>query len=540
MTAPAPLSGTPPRKGRSTPRLTPLALVALSALCIPSTTSATGFSDRGEDLGRVPEAEVDFGGYLRWRSAFRHNLDLDRGLTPSGEPFYPVSLADPAAQTSSGHDLRVRTDVALRPPNIAMAVKMRVDVIDNLRLGSTPEGPPSVSVTQEPIDSGFRVKRAYGEILTPIGLFAAGRMGSHWGLGIATNGGDCADCDSGDAGDRLAFVTPLAGLLWGAAFELTATGATVSDNADRAVDLEPTDAVRTLAFAALRLRGDDDRERRRRAGRTSVEYGAYVSHRWQANDIPTAWFPVADPIALDPAQVMARGFRATIVDGWFRLTLPKARVEAEIAGVIGTIDQPSLVPGVRLSSPITSRQLGAAIESEVEVASMLRLGVDGGFASGDDAPGFGAFATAGDPEPLPGDLDGPQATPSRDNTLNNFRFHPDYRIDRVFFREILGTVTDAIYVRPHLEWRLAAAGPSRLLAGLAGVGSWAAVSESTPGGARALGVEIDPTLTYENTNGFVASLEYALFLPMAGLDNPESGISARPAQSLRTRLQYLF
>ena len=44
----------------------------------------------------------------------------------------------------------------------------------------------------------------------PIGILAAGRMGSHWGLGMLANGGDCLDCDAGDAADRIAFVTPLA------------------------------------------------------------------------------------------------------------------------------------------------------------------------------------------------------------------------------------------------------------------------------------------------------------------------------------------
>ena len=54
---------------------------------------------------------------------------------------------------------------------------------------------------------------------------------------------------------------------------------------------------------------------------------------------------------------------------------------------------------------------------------------------------------------MAGQLDGPQANLPRDHTVDNFRFHPDYHIDQILFREIIGTVTDAIYVRPHVRAR---------------------------------------------------------------------------------------
>ena len=41
----------------------------------------------------------------------------------------------------------------------------------------------------------------------------------------------------------------------------------------------------------------------------------------------------------------------------------------------------------------------------------------------------------------PGDLDGAKANPPFHTNVDNFRFHPDYRIDRILFREIIGTVT---------------------------------------------------------------------------------------------------
>lgn len=70
---------------------------------------------------------------------------------------------------------------------------------------------PAVTSTQLALSDAIRVKRLYGEAVIPFGLVAAGRMGSHWGLGMLTNGGDCADCDSGDSADRIALITPLVG-----------------------------------------------------------------------------------------------------------------------------------------------------------------------------------------------------------------------------------------------------------------------------------------------------------------------------------------
>jgi uncharacterized protein (TIGR04551 family) len=130
--------------------------------------------------------------------------------------------------------------------------------------------------------------------------------------------------------------------------------------------------------------------------------------------------------------------------------------------------------------------------------------------------------------------------PPYDVRVDNFRFHPDFRIDRILFHEIVGTVTDAFYVRPHLRWRIAEIGPGVLSADLAATASWAVEPASTPGGSRPLGVEIDPTVDYVCRDGFSAALEYAVLVPLSGLDNPTLGMEAQPAQLLRVRLGYGF
>jgi uncharacterized protein (TIGR04551 family) len=124
--------------------------------------------------------------------------------------------------------------------------------------------------------------------------------------------------------------------------------------------------------------------------------------------------------------------------------------------------------------------------------------------------------------------------------VNNFQFHPDYFIDRILFREIIGTVTSAYYLRPHARVDVMRVAPGVLQASVAAIASWAAYAENAPGGKAPLGVEIDPTLAYASRDGFGVALEYAVLFPMAGLDNPVAHLSAFPAQLGRVRVMYRF
>jgi uncharacterized protein (TIGR04551 family) len=520
-----------------------VAFVALGVGLAPALAAATGFTDIGQDLEREPEMAVRVHGYLRVRTEALYNLDLDRGLTPSGQSLFPVPLSDPSAQTLTHADMRLRGDLAFYVPRGGVAVKVRLDLLDNVALGSAPIGDPQASSGQgQPKSGAVVLRRAYGEALTPFGMLVAGRTGSTWGLGMLANGGDCADCDHGDAADRIAFITPLFGHIFALAYDFSAVEAlTTRPGGVRTVDIDPSTDVRTITFAMLRWRDDVARERRRRAGKITVEYGAYVSYRWQGNDIPSTYAAVLGSSNLAPSQVMHRGYEAAAVDGWLRLTTPRFRLEWEGAAILGRVEQSSLLPGALFREPIKSRQFGTALESEVgRPEGRLGAGLDLGFASGDPAPGFGVFPRAGQAAPKTGDLDGAQAAPPRDNRIDNFRFHPDYRIDQILFREIIGAVTDAFYLRPHARWRLMRLGPGTLTAAVALIASFAACASSTPGGKHPLGLEIDPTVVYAARDGFQAALEYAVLFPFAGLDNPVAGLAAKPAQLVRLRLAYVF
>jgi uncharacterized protein (TIGR04551 family) len=521
---------------------------ALAAAMAPGAALAdkAGFAesvDNGPLVTGSPaeKSSVEFHGSFRSRGELLYNFDLDRGLTPSGKPLFPVAPGDEDAQALTGANMRLRTDLRFRAPGTGMSAVLRTDVLDNLSLGSTPDlraGTPAASPGQEAPLQAFRVKRAYGEAILPLGVLSVGRQGSHWGLGMVANGGDCEDCDSGDAADRIAFATPLVGHIFALAYDISATGPQTPDRStSRAIDIEATDDVQNFTFAFMRYHTELARARRARAGRVTVEYGAYLSHRWQDKDIPSSY--LGDAPVTTPEAVMSRGLSATASDLWFRLSGAGFRVELEAAWLRASVDQSSLVPGVEFYEAATSSQLGAAIESELTL-SRLALGLDAGFASGDPSPGFGAFPEPNAPAPQAGELDGAQANLPFDTRIDNFRFHSDYRVDRILFREIIGTVTDALYLRPHLNLPIADAGGAKLSFDAAAIASWAMEPASTPSGSRALGFEVDPSLRYETRDGFVASLDYALLLPLAAFDNPAMGLDARPAQLLRLHLRFPF
>lgn len=518
------------------------AALAAASLAVASNASATGYNEIGQDYKLRDKTDVVLSGYMRTRGEGLYNLDLDRGLTPSGTPIFPVSQSDPKAQMLTHWDMRLRTDVAFYAPGSTVGVKARFDLLDNLAFGSLPDGIPSATTTQRSVSDLFKVKRAWGELLLPFGFLTAGRMGTHWGLGMVANGGDCLDCDSSDASDRIAFLTPLLGHIWGVAYDFSATLQLGSRNLqNRTIALEPSTDVRTFTFVWMRYHTDEARDRRAKAAKSTLDYGAYVTHRWQNKDIPTEYLPTASPV--DPllnggTGISPRGYTATAFDGWARLTLPFGRIEAEAAFLTATVEQPSLFPGLLFNQPAKSKQIGAVLQSEFGTGA-ISAGLDAGYASGDPAPGFGVVQKAGNAAPVAGDLDGAQGNPPKDNRVDNFRFHPDYRIDKILFREILGAVTDAIYARPHARLRIAKTRSTQLSAMTAVIASTAVEKNSTPSGKAPLGVEIDPSLLLE-TYAFVAAVDYAVLFPLAGFDNAVTNVSAKPAQLIRLRLNYLF
>ena len=538
-------------------RVCVLLFTVVATLSLAATPAQAEHPGAAQDSGRLravrPAAWKAFTleGYFRTRAAVLHNLDLDRGGTPTtGAPIFPVPLA--GGQVLGSADARLRLDLGVNVGDVVKA-KVRVDALDGLVLGSTPGGfPPTrwsqapwASTTQVPPRAGanafldsIRVKEVWGEVLLPIGVVRFGRMAlPRWGLGLVSGGPEDLDDDYDDLVDRIGFATSLADHLVGVSFDINAIGPTSANsaggmtNSRQAIDLELQDNVYTLSVAFARLHDEPALRRRRAASKPTFSYGVYATWRWQVADFPGFYAAgiAGEDLTLDAADAVPRRMNAVLADGWLRVHTGPVRLEVEAAYGWAKIEDPTGLVTVSLPE-ITANQFGGVFEAEVEALNervFVELGV--GLASGDSAPGLGIAPPVGQATSAPGDFDGPQFDLRGDTTVDNFRFHPNYRIDLVFWRRIAGSVTDAVYFRPQLTL---VAGPA-FRARLWGVVSVAVQPESTPGGDPFYGGEIDLEAEWSPVAGFVARGQYGLFLPGAALRNRDRSLTAQPAQVAR-------
>ncbi len=530
-----------------------LALLGALLLALPAASHAgegTGLRPLPAHAGGARPETFTLDGYFRTRGALMHNLDLDRGPTPSaGEPIYPVPPS--GGQLLGSADARLRLDLGIHVGDVVTA-HLKVDVLDGLVLGSTPEGfPPTrwsqtgwASSRQLAPSAGFnsfvdsiRVKEAYGEVLTPAGTLSFGRMQLPvWGLGMVTGQEADVDSDWDDPVDRLAFATSFADHLLGVSFDVNAVGPTSatsrgSRTPGQAVDLDLADNAYTLSLAFGRFHEDAAVLRRRAASKPTFSYGAYATWRFQQTDLPTYYLDgiASEDAAWDGDDAVRRDLHAVLADGWARLYAGPIRVELEVAYLWSRVGDPSGDPSVSLPT-MTGNQAGGVLEVEVEaLRERLWVQITAGLASGDPAPGLGVAPPVGQLTGVAGDLDAPQFSLPDDVEFNNFRFHPGYRVDLVFWRSIVGAVTDAFFVRPQLNWRASDA----LSGSVAGVLSTALVADSTPTGDPVYGGEIDLAVRWAPVAGFVVVGEYGLFLPGTALDHPTEGWRAQPAQVFR-------
>jgi uncharacterized protein (TIGR04551 family) len=529
-----------------------------------------GWDDEWEEVTpRLDLFEVD--GYFRTRMDLFHQFDLRLGNDPSGNPLFPIDPQDPDRTTVAGANMRLRIDPTL---NVSEEVRIRaqIDVFDNLVFGATPRGGfalgqgnlrypwVALSPKQEPPRFNWNdardsivVKRAWAEVRTPIGELRFGRMADNFGLGMNVNDGNCLDCDHGDTVDRFMFAMKIADHIVAPALDFVSEGPTSANlftdiPTAQPFDRTQSDDARAWVLTVLRRDTEEEIRRMRVAGKeTFINYGLHFSYRTQSWDAQTLHVPNIDTEGSDAPLFVPRDAWAVIPDVWFRFQHKKYRLEFEFVTVQGALRNrpslwdPNLVP--EQNHRLRLNQFGAVLQNEILLADdRLSLGLEVGFASGDRAPGFGNFPGRADPNsdeaPFPqrGVWEGAQFNCFRaecsDNSIDNFSFNRDYRIDLILFREILGAVTDVTYVRPSLRYDIL----DGLDANLAIIYSQVNARETTPTGKRPLGIEVDAIINYVSSDGFIASIGYGVLFPLSGLNGLRvdgSEVDARTAQAVR-------
>src|SRR5581483_6328825 len=121
------------------------------------------------------------------------------------------------------------------------------------------------------------------------------------------------------------------------------------------------------------------------------------------------------------------------------------------------------------------------------------------------------------------------------STINAFSFSPDYRIDQILWRQILGSITDAWFVKPTIKYRFFEV----LEATLSSIYSQAMMGNLTPGGEAPLGIEADVGVHYHTEDGFIANLDYGILVPLGGLNEVNGAgnvIGTSVAQAIRLYL----
>lgn len=557
-----------------------------------------GWGDSWDDEWESVQPKLDLfevGGYFRTRMDLFYRFDLRTGEDPSGHHLFPVDPQDPDRSTIAGANMRLRIDPTL---NVSEEVRIRgqVDVFDNLLYGSTPRGGFAfgqgnqrypwvfLSRAQERPEFGWNaitdsiaVKRAWAEVRTPVGELRFGRMADNFGLGMNVNDGNCLDCDNGNTVDRFLFAVKIADHLIAPALDFTSEGPTSANPYTfypnpQPFDRSQVDDARAWVLTIQRKDSYEEIQRMRAAGReTFFNYGLHFAYRTQSFDAQTLNVPEFEDADgrinrggnagggapqdgvgnVERASFVPREAWAVVPDVWMRLLHKNYRLELEFVTVQGRIrNRPSLWSDDEGRSgqdvELSLSQYGLVVQNELKLANdKLSLGLEFGFASGDKAPGFGAFPGRADrgstsdqpPYPQRGDWEGAQfncfRVPCSDNKITNFVFNSDYRMDLILFREIIGAVTDASYIRPSVRYDVL----DGLDLNLAVIYSQVNASGTTPTGDRPLGIEIDAAVNYISADGFIASLAYGVLFPLSGLDQlaavSDGRISASTAQAIR-------
>lgn len=452
-------------------------------------------------------------------------------------------------------------------------IHMQIDVFDNMVLGSTPNsygvGPrynsggggnnivdpyyryerttfapiDTLNTTLDPPQAGMnsltdsiRVRRAWAEVRNRgLGELRFGRMGNHWGLGLLANGGSGIDSDYQTDVDRIMLITRLAGIYLFGAWDFANEGLLYQEPADLgglAFDRSRVDDTDQFVLGAAYRATDEERQAALQRGDAVFNVGAYFQYRNQNLTSSGTTDPFGLCVICTEGETLTRRADANPVfvhrgadvytpDIWMQFLYEKLRLELEAVMVLGTIDNlsnttydsPSDGPAANLL------QFGVAFEGEYHLLNdQLGIYFNAGYASG-DADQEGLSQVGGLQPQLP---TGPRGVVDR--TYSTFYFHPNYRVDLIFWRNIMRQVGGAYYLRPGLSYDFIRNSFGQLLGARADViWSRASVPIQTWGNRDDLGVEIDVSVYYRSEDGpdildgFFAQAQWGIFFPLDGL-----------------------
>ena len=506
-------------------------------------------------------------GYFRVRMSSLHKMDFGNGAVSETDGQggdlvrYPANADGSADYT--GSNMRLRLEPVIHAAE-GISIHTSIDVFDNLVLGSTTnaaqlagQAPLDIlSLSQESGDgvtnaltNSVRVRSVYGRVtaLNEQLDFRFGRMPNHWGLGMLFNGGDCLDCDYEQVSDRAAVSFRMADHIFGLLYDWVGSGPVLEPFGDltgQAVDAFSWDDTAQYSLQVMHVDHPQDVQDQVLAGNTVFNYGMWNILRKQARGLPASYYADRTNQAdgTDYAQTMGtanspsdyferRDATLYIGDAFVRLYHGAWELTAEGAVIYGNFSDKLTTEADSIKTDVM--QIGAALELKYNLERQLSgavVALKAGGATGDTHTGYGALNAAVTQR---GSSDSSSTT---DTELNNFQFSPDYHVDMLLFRRILGTVTGAWYVRPELEYNF----DKRVSGTIAAIYSQAIHGASTArcydvGDTREpcdgttkeaklpLGLELNAELTFAtdpNPEGgsFIAALKGGVLFPLGAFD----------------------
>jgi uncharacterized protein (TIGR04551 family) len=513
-------------------------------------------------------------GGIRVRAELLHNFSLGRYDPPTialwPQPADNVYLASNSLvygprvcgnegksacddKSQAGANMRFRLNPELHISD-NLRVISQVDMLENLVLGSTPAGfngtKPHTSSPTSPyspiaafsstqvaptsalnsFQNSINIKRAWGEYATPVGQLRFGRMPSQWGLGILENSGDGYDSDWQSTVDRIMFTTGIKSLdlyfsgAWDFPNEGPSSATYESTVGGQPYDLAQLDDVNQYTGMITRRRNPELAKLDLVRGDVVLNGGVYF--QWRDQYIATENAPLGSTSIDLQNTYVRRGLKLYTPDVWIQLLYKKFRFEVEGVMQAGSMFSADALGGGE-SANITAFGLASQTEWRA-VEDRLRLQFGFGLASGDS--GLYSDTTGRTTTLSPtrtGSILSKRVVGNR--TYSEFRFHPDYRVDLILHRYLLGRVQGDYYFRPSVEYDFTRNAEGQKLGGGAAI-IWTRASEfvQVPGHKRDLGIELNLGVYYQSKDGslndspdkmggFFTSLQYGVLFPLGGL-----------------------
>lgn len=429
--------------------------------------------------------------------------------------------------TLAGSNMRLRLEPTL---NISeeVWVKTQLDLLDNVMMGSTPRYYQNTAAGGEMIEPGrvqgwdmgppggsdmIVVRRAWAEVMTPLGQLRFGRMGDHWGLGMLHNAGNGLEQDFGDSVDRLMFAARINDWLIAPAFDFPNEGVSAVDANGRPFDVGQLDDAYQLTGIVAYKHDKEEQAALIKRGDWVINTGIYFSYRWQVLS-----FENPDQGQLQLAGDDYAGYHfyrrdmwAITPDLWFQFLYDTFHLELEAALIYGEVGNPDRdLADFDQAESLVLLQWGGVLQADYGLLSdQLRIGLEFGFASGDD--GVESLRA-------PGTYDQPNRP--GDGTFTAFSFNPSYNTDIILYRHILGSISQTYYFHPWLRYDFLKSAMGKKFGIQADViYSRAVYEDSTISDNSAnIGIELNAQVMYVSEDRFHAGLKYGVLFPLGAFE----------------------